>query len=842
MEKHSDISWPLQISYLLLFEAGTACALWQKGHTNLTLGIMSLAPFLMLLSRIPFKFFPNLIRQLLQLVLVGLGLAWFQQRAESCPLDIAIIECSAVIVLALFISCKLREHSMMALVSIAFAGYGGLTPGRQMYFPAFITTIAISVIILYQTRTLSLARMGGISQPQMPKYWGNWLFRCIHFILVLALGAFFLIQIPIRNRLRTKGIAPVSFHTEQDLEFPSMWKDWFAPTKKLITKEATKETVDGDNIPTLSSKKSIAFVQDNSPKTLDARQGKGGSSAIGKDLVFRAYSPAKLYWVMQIYDTYDGNTWSRSQSLLQGINALDLYQPKEKYEVVQHISIEKAVSLRLPYAYRPAQATFRDRLTSNKGFTAMLQRADAVSFVLRTRNVPETPWNYKVQSFVPAPDLKMQPRAWNEPARNFGWNCRSLPSKVITPRLRNLARTITENRPSPMEKANAIRNYLRQNYKYNLEVKAIPPDRETVDHFLFETREGYCQHFAQAMVVLARLSGLHARLVTGFSPGNFNVLANHFEVYEYHAHAWAHIFIEPYGWLTYDGVPPGEMNMGNNTSILSSVLDPFDEKWSDSPPELSYKPQIDTKKVAKETNNNNNNKSDEKKDKPESTDKKKDFYDEVYAKAVLDNKSQEPTPLQLLKASKDLLMSRLKKIMTSAMAAARNSIRNWAKSCWNMAMKILVWCKSRPIIQYVLTAFAFLSIWFLWRKRHASVKAVKRHWRFFKCKKLWKKINSGSMDLSKQITACQHLNNELLDLAAFRRPPLSDVEERADALPDIAAPLTKDYLVVANAALNCWYSPHPPEQKVTAKVLESTASFMNNIKPFLNQKWRKQHS
>ena len=98
-----------------------------------------------------------------------------------------------------------------------------------------------------------------------------------------------------------------------------------------------------------------------------------------------------------------------------------------------------------------------------------------------------------------------------------------------------------------MEKALALRDYLRENIPYKLYSDPIPEGRECADYFIFELKTGHCEYYATALAVMARLAGLPSRVATGFSPGNYNTLTNQFEVYEYHAHAWTQIFVEDRG-------------------------------------------------------------------------------------------------------------------------------------------------------------------------------------------------------------------------------------------------------------------------------------------------------
>ena len=159
--------------------------------------------------------------------------------------------------------------------------------------------------------------------------------------------------------------------------------------------------------------------------------------------------------------------------------------------------------------------------------------------------------------------------------------------ETLSPRIAELAKNITKNVHTPYEKAVALRDFLRSNYKYKLYAAPVPREKESVEYFLFELKEGHCEYFAAALTVLARCAGLPARVATGFSPGNYNALTRRIEVYEYHAHAWTQIFIANTGWLTFDAVPPAEIVSETTPAGIGRFRDPFGEEWRIMPPEMT---------------------------------------------------------------------------------------------------------------------------------------------------------------------------------------------------------------------------------------------------------------
>jgi transglutaminase-like putative cysteine protease len=124
-------------------------------------------------------------------------------------------------------------------------------------------------------------------------------------------------------------------------------------------------------------------------------------------------------------------------------------------------------------------------------------------------------------------------------------------------RVRALALEITAAWPTPYDQATAIETYLRENYPYTLDVPAPPPGEDVADVFLFEWKKGFCDHYATAMAILARSAGIPARLVTGFSSGEYNPVEGRFVVRMVNAHAWVEIYFPGYGWVEFE--PTGNM-------------------------------------------------------------------------------------------------------------------------------------------------------------------------------------------------------------------------------------------------------------------------------------------
>jgi transglutaminase-like putative cysteine protease len=85
---------------------------------------------------------------------------------------------------------------------------------------------------------------------------------------------------------------------------------------------------------------------------------------------------------------------------------------------------------------------------------------------------------------------------------------------------------------------------------YTLEPPILGAD--SVDEFLFDSKAGFCEHFASAFTVLMRAAGVPARVVTGYQGGDLNPVDRIVTVRQSDAHAWTEVFLAGRGWVRID--------------------------------------------------------------------------------------------------------------------------------------------------------------------------------------------------------------------------------------------------------------------------------------------------
>ncbi|MCL1964039.1 MAG: transglutaminase-like domain-containing protein [Firmicutes bacterium] len=156
----------------------------------------------------------------------------------------------------------------------------------------------------------------------------------------------------------------------------------------------------------------------------------------------------------------------------------------------------------------------------------------------------------------------------------------------------SLTERVTAGAATPLEKALAIRDYLRNNYRYTLTPETPPSNQDFVSYFLLRGKEGYCTYFASAMAVMGRVAGLPTRYVEGYLVQPVDGIAL---VTSKKAHAWAEVYFDGFGWIAVDATPPeGLGGPRGDENRQPPEQAPDDSQGEEPPPEPSPSPEPET--------------------------------------------------------------------------------------------------------------------------------------------------------------------------------------------------------------------------------------------------------
>ncbi|MFD0867414.1 transglutaminase domain-containing protein, partial [Tessaracoccus lubricantis] len=158
---------------------------------------------------------------------------------------------------------------------------------------------------------------------------------------------------------------------------------------------------------------------------------------------------------------------------------------------------------------------------------------------------------YRVESTLPSPTLDQislaGAGAGPDPVN------RQVPDG-LSPAVAALTTDVVAGATTAGEKALAIQRFLRSDaFGYTLEAPNTA-GTDTISSFLLESRSGYCIHFAAAMITMARLEGIDARMAIGFVPGEAQDDGS-YQVTSHDAHSWPELYLDGLGWVPFEPTP-----------------------------------------------------------------------------------------------------------------------------------------------------------------------------------------------------------------------------------------------------------------------------------------------
>jgi protein-glutamine gamma-glutamyltransferase len=281
-------------------------------------------------------------------------------------------------------------------------------------------------------------------------------------------------------------------------------------------------------------------------------------------------------WRGVALDTFDNKSWTKSKSLPQNpfikiendIFRID-YSSGKRGLTVQTVYLEPLDTSVLFALSRPVAI---------QGNFQVLQK-DVYGGVTSVRNNFER-ISYKVYSdrWLPSVEaLKKDNAAYSASDVNY----LQIP-EMFDERIGKLASEITQGKTNRYDKARAIEQYLQTQFGYTLEQKAS--GEQPLADFLFNVREGHCEYFATAMVMMLRTQGIAARVVNGFQHGEYNETADVYVVKQKDAHSWVEAYFpKEKSWITFDPTPSAGQNISGNSAgifgLFGKYIDALETFW-----------------------------------------------------------------------------------------------------------------------------------------------------------------------------------------------------------------------------------------------------------------------
>ena len=289
--------------------------------------------------------------------------------------------------------------------------------------------------------------------------------------------------------------------------------------------------------------------------------------------------PRDRYWRGLVLTRFNGRTWSGNEPSISrsARGQIEALGERVDYEVTLEPTRQQWIfALDIPMAWSLSQSFMGPQQ----------QLARSIPIDQRIAYTATSYTDYRVQT-----ELSMLYRNWYS----------DLPDNS-NPRTAELAKAMREDAGSDQTFVNAVLQKLHEEeYYYTLEPPPLGSD--PVDRFLFETRRGFCEHYASAFSVMMRSVGIPTRIVLGYHGGELNPMGGHLIVRQSDAHAWTEIWLDGVGWHRVDptaAVAPERIEMSASEAAFDGIgaawglaapsrllhqmtltLDALNAKWND---------------------------------------------------------------------------------------------------------------------------------------------------------------------------------------------------------------------------------------------------------------------
>lgn len=299
--------------------------------------------------------------------------------------------------------------------------------------------------------------------------------------------------------------------------------------------------------------------------TAEGRTGFGESIQLGDignlvrspEVAFRARflvgQPAsrELYWRGLVLDYFDGFRWSSRQLKSQRVENVNA----AKVDGDTTVDLNYSVVIE-PHHYQWL-FTLGFPLQANSSQLSLSINKDGL-LAAKKSVTQKSEYHVKASKYPPMMPISQQQLRDNLHLPD-GYN----------PRARALAKRLVEDGSSGFQVVNKALKIFSNDFSYTLRTDEVRIN--AIDYFLFESRKGFCEHFASSFVFLMRNAGVPARIVIGYQGGDLNRVDNYFIVRQSDAHAWAEVWLEGQGWTRIDPtsmVAPERIESGVDQALM----------------------------------------------------------------------------------------------------------------------------------------------------------------------------------------------------------------------------------------------------------------------------------
>ena len=283
-----------------------------------------------------------------------------------------------------------------------------------------------------------------------------------------------------------------------------------------------------------------------------------------------------LKWRGVAMDRFNGRTWvntfSGSKQIvpdLQGRYLLETGRFQDEHLIEQSVYMEPFSNVVFT-SHNPIQLS---------GFSRSAQVMQAGNQAIYLQPKPNQPVEYTLYTDIQSRTRRIRAFDPERPLPQIDPRYLQLPE--IDSRIQPLAQTIVKDATSRLAEVLLLENFLKSQFEYSLNHNSGNSE-DPLGNFLFSTRTGHCEYFANAHVIMLRSLGIPARMINGFRAGEYNEWGDYFIVRQSDAHSWVEAWLPGSGWIEFDPTPPVQGNRSFSLArTIGKILDNLDILWTE---------------------------------------------------------------------------------------------------------------------------------------------------------------------------------------------------------------------------------------------------------------------
>ncbi|MFN6536469.1 MAG: DUF3488 and DUF4129 domain-containing transglutaminase family protein [Nostoc sp. EkiNYC01] len=285
-------------------------------------------------------------------------------------------------------------------------------------------------------------------------------------------------------------------------------------------------------------------------------------------VVMRVRSQAEGFWRVLGFDRYTGKGWEVSRkedvtTIRRSPWSYQIFIPPplitgKTQEVVQTYTVVSDLPNLIPAMANPKEIYFPTPMIAvdkEDGLRSPVELSEGVTYTV----VSEVPYRDRTllgETSTKYPqDIK---KHYLQIPPEIAEKVRQRTEEILAKYNEHRVAKSSKNLDSAYEKALYLAQYLKQYYSIPqnpLELPYLDEKEDLVEAFLFKYKGGYPDHFSTVLTVMLRSIGIPARLVAGFSPGEFNPFTGMYVVRNTDAYVMTEVYFPKYGWFAFDPIP-----------------------------------------------------------------------------------------------------------------------------------------------------------------------------------------------------------------------------------------------------------------------------------------------